>query len=366
MKLAAVAAPLRTLTLPRLKSARRSRREIARGSVFAGAALTFAAFFGMSLAIETVKPEWRDPEFGHRLKQLRALHAAQPERPLIVALGSSRTQMGFSPAHMTFSDAATPPLAYNFGQSGAGPLHILLTLLRLLDDGVKPDHLLVELFPATLTHDGPAEEQFAKIATRLTLADLQHLGPYTRDITTLRKHWAENRVNAWYTQRITLISHWQPNWLPWKQRLTFQWQQMDAFGFTPYPHVVMPPGEREKGLEHVRADYAGMLADLHIGATADRAIRQLVQRCREEGIPVAFYITPESPAFRALYTPATRRAIDAYYAMLREELGVPIFDVTTGFAEDEFADGHHLLRHGAARFSQKLERECIRPWLGAQ
>ena len=51
------------------------------------------AQIGLSLAVETVMPEWRDPEYGHRIKQLRQLCSDHPDRPLVVAVGSSRTLM---------------------------------------------------------------------------------------------------------------------------------------------------------------------------------------------------------------------------------------------------------------------------------
>jgi hypothetical protein len=40
-----------------------------------------------------------------------------------------------------------------------------------------------------------------------------------------------------------------------------------------------------------------------------------------------------------------------------------VFDAAAGFAEDEFADGHHLLRAGAARFSRTLVAGHIKPWV---
>src|SRR5207248_754534 len=88
---------------------------------------------------------WRDPEYGHRLRQVRALRAAHPDQPLVVALGSSRTQMGVSPADMGFADAPGSPLVYSFGRSGAGPLLLNLTFRRLLDDGVRPDFQWTQL-----------------------------------------------------------------------------------------------------------------------------------------------------------------------------------------------------------------------------
>ena len=55
---------------PWLPSARASRRP----SAWAALAVALAAFVlaqvALGVAVETVKPEWRDPEYGHRLKQV--------------------------------------------------------------------------------------------------------------------------------------------------------------------------------------------------------------------------------------------------------------------------------------------------------
>lgn len=334
---------------------RREIRNRARATALAGLAAIAFAWFGMAVAVETVKPEWRDPEYGHRLKQVKALRAAHPLRPLVIAVGSSRTQMAFSPAAMELPDAPGSPLVYSFGQAGAGPLQMLLTVLRLFDDGVKPDYLLLEFFPAALVADGPAERQFAAVVPRLSLADVRRLEPYCDSPVSLRREWLANRSATWHANRLTLMSHWQSSWLPWQQRVSFQWEQMDGFGFTPYPHEAVPQSQRDANFA---TQYAAALADWHLGRTSERAFNDVLDRCRADGIPVAFYLTPESPRFRLWYSEATRVRLAAY----RDSLGVPVFDSTDGFAEVEFADGHHMLRSGAVRFSRRLAQEHLRRW----
>ncbi|MGL6095103.1 MAG: hypothetical protein ACRC7O_04785, partial [Fimbriiglobus sp.] len=61
-----------------------------------GFVCVFLFQLGMNVALDTVRPEWRDPAYGHRDKQLRRLHRAEPGRPVVVVLGSSRTQRGFA------------------------------------------------------------------------------------------------------------------------------------------------------------------------------------------------------------------------------------------------------------------------------
>lgn len=305
--------------------------------------------------METVRPAWRDPEYGHRLYRLRELRAAHPDRPLVVAVGSSRTQMGISPADMRFADESGSPLVFNFGQAGAGPVHQLLTVRRLLDAGVKPDYLLVEFFPGALVVDGPAEEVMRAWGPRLGLGDARRLEPSAADPNALYRRWAADRIAPWHTLRLPLMSHWRPRWLPWSRRVDFQWDLMDRWGFTPYPHPTVSPDKRADGLRQAHDQYAAYLRDYRIGPASDRALRDLLGLARAEGIPVALYLMPESPAFRAWYSPATRAAVAGYLPAL----GAPVFDAADGFAEDEFADGHHLLPAGAARFSRRLAEHLL-------
>jgi hypothetical protein len=47
---------------------------------------------------------------------------------------------------------------------------------------------------------------------------------------------------------------------------------------------------------------------------------------------------------------------------LQQFAGAPVLDSSVGFEESEFADSHHLLPAGAARFSRKLANEHLRTW----
>ncbi|MDB5313866.1 MAG: hypothetical protein JWO38_8068 [Gemmataceae bacterium] len=331
--------------------------------MFTGLALVVAAQLGMGLAVETMKPEWRDPEYGHRLHQIRRLRDAHPDRPLVVAVGSSRTLMGLSPAAMGFPDEPGSPLVYNFGQTGAGPLQILLTTFRLLDAGVKPAFLLVELFPAALVGDGPAEDMMKLWGPRLGAGDVRRLAPYAAHPAAVQRTWAGNRLAPWYSLRLTLMNHWRPGWLPTANRIDFQWDRLDPRGWLAYPHDAVPAAEREKNVARAGESYVRQLAGYRIGATSDRALRDILVRCKAGGIPVAFYLTPEGPAFGSWYPPGARETLAAYLGALRREYEVPVFDAAGGFGEAEFADSHHLLPGGAARFSRRLADEYVRGWV---
>src|SRR5262245_39319377 len=141
------------------------------------------ALLGMNvwflLATEFWHPEWRDPEFGHRLTALRNARAERPGRPLLLALGSSRTEMAFRPSvvEAALAEDGEPPLTFNFGISGSGPVMELLCLRRLLGCGIRPDYLVLEILPPLLHQEGRYSEDAWMNLLRLGWRDWRHIGP---------------------------------------------------------------------------------------------------------------------------------------------------------------------------------------------
>ncbi len=148
-------------------------------------------------AAETTRPEWRDPEYGHRLKQVMRWQAKRPNRPLVLVVGSSRTQYGVVPNAMGFPNESDSPWVYNFGYRGAVPLGVLLQLTRALDAGLRPHAVVVQMSATEVRTHGPAEAQLARWAPRLSEADLAILAPYTDDATVFRRAIAAGRRDPW-------------------------------------------------------------------------------------------------------------------------------------------------------------------------
>jgi hypothetical protein len=327
--------------------------------------LALAAMVGMTTAVETAKPEWRDPEFGHRLARLRQARRESPDRPLVLMLGTSRTQYAICPAAM-FPDEAGSPRAFNFGQSASPALKVLLTLLRVLDAGIRPSAVVVEVLPVWLAADGPAEQQFRDVEPRLSAADLRHLARYCEDPGALRGRWAAARVAPWHAQRAVLMSHWLPRWLSWRERVDPQWHAMDPDGFVPFPFDPPAPAFRAEATAHARREYGRAFDGFRAGETSLRALRDLVGRCRAEGIPVAFAVPPVSPMFRGWFRSGVWAGGESRVRELSRELGVALFPAFDGLAESQFADGHHLLPGAARRYSRWLADTHLRPWLARE
>lgn len=358
----------RFVPLARLFGARKprpaSRALSARRALAVGMAAFALATLALAAVSESEKPEWRDPEYGHRLKQLRALQRARPDRPLVLFLGSSRVQMGVSPADMGFADAPGEPLGYNFGYRCAPPVVAWLQLQRLLDAGIRPRAVVLTVAAVELNLEDGAERQFVGRGARLSDADLRRLAPYTGDPTAFRRdRWAA-RLDPWNARREAVVSDALPDWQsPGARRAHAGWEGMDAYGFTRAETERQTEAARHRSWHEVRNGFAPAMNAPLPNAFAHRVIRDLVARCESEGIATAITWAPESPAYRALYTPAARAGIAAYTEALARELGVPVWAAPEHFAEEDFSDGFHLCRDGPAKYSRWLAGAHLRPWL---
>ncbi len=333
-----------------------SRATRARRSVVVMLLVVAVSVVSLDFALETVRPEWRDPEFGWRLKAVNNLE--RDGYRFTLALGSSRTQMGFSPKE--FGPACG--VVYNFGQAGCGPVQLNLNYRRLRDAGIRPDTLLIEVMPTALYQDGAAEAFFAGKTSRLSLADVTRLSVYCDDPNSLRREVLSHRVWPWHSYRFLLMSHWQAGMLPWQDRVDFQWRMMDRLGWIPYPFDTITDAKRAEGLAHSASQYVGNLANFQISPLPDRALRDMISHAQHDGIVVGIYLMPESPAFRAWYTPAAQTRIREYLERLKSEFGVVVFDCRDWLPEEQFSDGHHLLKSGARAFSTRFGAECLEPW----
>jgi hypothetical protein len=258
------------------------------------------------------------------------------------------------------------PAVFNLGQAGGGPLYELLNLRRLLDAGVRPDVVLVEVMPPALSNDAPAEGLFAKQVPKLGYRDLARLAPYCDDPGVLRRQWAGVRVAPWYSLRFYLMSHVLAGFLPWQQRVDFQWRMMDDAGWSGYPFDSITDADRARGVAAVRKDFEEGLKTFRIAPRQDRMLRDLIALCQREGIRVGLYWLPESPTFRGWYPQQVRTLLDEYLAELLHEYEVPMFDASDWLPEEAFADGHHLMKRGAREFSRRFGRECLGPWLAGE
>lgn len=319
-----------------------------------------AAHIGMLIATQSFWPHLRDPEFGYKLSALGRQIAEAPDQPLLVLLGSSRTGQGVRPGVLPELKTADGriPIVFNFSQVGSGPLAELVTLHRLLDAGIRPDWLAVEILPALL---GRKVDAFGDVGTgisRLSWKDVRLLDHYIPDPSTMRHRWYKDQAYPWYAQRFSVMNHYASNCVPWRLRLD-HWKQLDRWGWSDIGVDSQPLVLNPTALEVTRMTYYSDLHHLQIESMQDHALRDMIALCQRHNIPLLFYLMPEGTIFRSWYVPAVNERINTYLTGLSRETGAAIVDLRLWMEDKYFGDSHHLYRKGATQFTSRFGPEVL-------
>jgi hypothetical protein len=343
-----------------------------RASLVWGLAFCALLQLGMSVAI---MPRWsrvRAPVYGHRLALLEQ-RIAERERPLtVVMLGSSRTAHGFLAGMLDdrLSRVAGRPVAvFNFGMVGAGPVTNLVNLKRLLNDGIRPDLLLVEVLPPLLASDVPLLEVREERLPTPTLRwdEMRLLAHYALpERKRLELRWVRSVLSPWYSHRLEILARSMPVLLRIEERDASDFPDVGPSGWSRANWADhCPPERRRRALATAHKEYAeGYLRGFHLGGRPVVALHETLRLCRSAGIPVALVLMPEGPAFRSWYPPGAREEITTFLAGLQRDYGTRVIDARDWIGEDDFLDSHHLLPTGARIFTRRLGDEGIAPLLG--
>ena len=343
------------LHAPERNPHRPARPRIVLGWVGAAALLLNVAAL---VALDAPWPNLRDPEYGMRVARLRARVAENPNRPLVLVLGSSRTCMGVKPAAWEAVRPGTPgdPLLFNFGTVGAGPIQQLIALRRAYADGVRPAVVLLEYWPPVLRQDGAFAEQH-RVGQRLRFDDAPVVRDYFRDPERVERSMVTARANPIFANRERWLALASPKYLAMNQHANVPWRELDRWGWLPGMDVRSDDAAtRRVFLDHYRPDYQRQFAGHAIHPDSDRALRAAVAFARTHSARVGFFYLPESPEFQSWYPPGVERAAREHFAGIVRELSVPVIDARNWVAEDQLADGHHLSRSGAGAFTARFGR----------
>jgi hypothetical protein len=318
------------------------------------------SFVGLQLALnvyaEARHPEVYDPEYRDRLAVLRERNRDAPELPLMLVVGSSRVMTDFRPEElppMPTSDGSWA-LPFNLSHGGSGPLLNLVMVRRVLRDGFSPRWVVVEVVPSLLS----APERAT--VTRLAQArDLPVLRRYVSPAELYGRYLRE-RLKAGYEHRDAFFRQCSPR----PDRIGERW---DSFPLAPLggpaeiPHANAGPEEVRRLTAAVRGQYFESLQRLQVHPVSDRALRELLDLCRQRQIVAVLLLTPESSEFRGWYPPAALRLVDDYCRGLSREYGVPLVGSREWLPDDMFTDGHHVTERGATEFTRRLGREVLQP-----
>lgn len=341
------------------------RRSRGRAALASAVACFMLGQLVLVLAIDYADVELRDPFWGRKLALLRQRLAQEPDRPLLLVLGTSRTALGLKPAFAPLpSMADARPVVFNFGMIGAGPIQELLVLRRLLAEGIRPERILIEIHPLLLHEDAGFGELTALPAARLGWRDLRVLGDYVYDWRQLYRGWWYARLTVCWSQRLNIQMRWLPHWLDPKCQFDHRaLRRLDDDGWTASELSAVTPQMYEQLARTAVGTYEPAFADFRITERPSRAIDEMLRLCHRERIEAALFLMPEASQFRAGYSESARRQIDAYLAAVSQRHGVPLFDLTHACSDASFVDSHHMLPKGAERFSRLFARDVLRPLL---
>lgn len=317
------------------------------------------------------RPDVRDPAFGLRLLTLRQRLAENPAAPLVLVLGSSRTLNGMAPAHMELPPSAdgTTPLVYNFALAGSGSVRELMTFRRLRAAGIKPDWLLIESWPVLWPEDGIFAERRIIADDELCWTDLTVLSRYLPGKLGFFGRTLKGNLAPLVAYRSRLLLHAGARCLlPRELDRTLRheeddWTPGDGTGWLPYRKVPANLEAQRREVAKGLLVAAPLLNPLRIAPDSDRALRDLLDQCRAEGIKTALFLMPEHSACRGWYSPQTHAVVRDYLSELKQIYGVPILDLRDWAPDEHFADFCHMAPWGAAPFSRRFGREALRPLL---
>ncbi len=314
-------------------------------------------------ALAMVKDRWRPISSLNecwKWPRLLQLTTQEPERPLVLMLGSSRTCWAWKAG--TLDSMQTPdgrkPIFYNFGIPATGPISESLYLRQMLDEGIRPHLLLVEYLPPLMRapQRGFSSEEVFLAGQWMTPLQLVRAAPYLIRPVRKGRQWLEARLAPWYAFRAQIDYDFQclagskdPIFIP----------QVDESGWCLRPP--MPSAEeRAMRLKSTRDGYAAAMANFPLGAGPAKALRDLCKLCRREHIPFVFVVMPECSDFRSWYSAETRAKTDGFLQELSRGYGAEIINANEWVADDDFEDGHHLTVHGAEVFTNRLRQDIQR------
>jgi hypothetical protein len=294
----------------------------------------------------------RDPDWGIRLRRLEARIAERQSDRLLLLLGSSRAGLGIRPDHMMSAWQPRSPMVFNFCRRGFGPMVALLYLRRILDEGIRPDWIVLEIWPPFLTDNNIFGRDDATLdPRRLQWRDRALVERDAKNGSELMRLWLEVQWVPWYWHRTVLLGYFAPEWGPpvpfgddfWATTDQWGWRGIPRFGHEKFQRFV------EKGVE-----FKGVLEVLDVTPAAERRISDFLTLCKDNKIPVSVLYMPESSALRGWYPAAVRQRIDEYLHGLRAQFGAPLIDARDWMPDEYFGDTHHLTEEGAALFSRHL------------
>jgi hypothetical protein len=331
----------------------RSATTRARAAILWAGALFVVLQVALFIAMSTRWQALRDPDWGSRLARLEARLSERPGRPLLLVLGSSRAGVGIRPDELLLKWSSDSPVAFNFARRGFGPMVSLLYLRRLLDEGIRPDWVLVEFWPFFLASNNVFGRDDGMLdPRRLQWRDRAAVERDANDGRAQMHLWMRLQLVPWFWHRSILMGYFAPRWGNVQKFGEDFWAETDEWGWREVRSLTHDRFARE--VERQRPELERMVESFALDPTASRRLSDILELSRENGIPISLLYMPESSDLRAGYSSSMLEQVNAYLQSLEQRYAVPVIDARDWMPDECFGDIHHLTTTGATLFSRRL------------
>ena len=346
-----------TISVPTLKqnrsqrSVRRNRRS--RADVVWAIVSLFVLQIGFATALNTCLVNLDDgTTFASKSAQFRGqLENADQDSFVIAAFGSSRVMNGFDAAGMesqVSENRGGRTVVYNFGVPGGGNIYTFLSIEKLIQQGVRPDLILVEVYPILLRH-GSEQDWFAGNEMRSKSFDnTERYG-----VKPVSRPWFEEWLFPWHTYRFFVLNRVAPALLPMDLRENWA-QKADEHGWV---SVDKQPVTETVDLQV--AQFQRCIDEFDLSPDTCRAVRDTIALCKQNNIQCKLLWMPEPEGIRNGYRPDVESQITGFFDKLEAEFGVQRIIARDWVDDRGFYDTCHLNREGAVWFTQRLSNQAI-------
>lgn len=318
----------------------------------------------LTLAVERWLPDLRDRDYAWKMQLLERLRRKEPERPLVLFVGSSRTLGAFQADRLDGEPGpdGKPLAAFNLGQSKSGPLRTWVHCQELLEQGVRPRLLLVEVLPFLFNEAAPgriSEEDWVG-GTWPTLPQLVRFYPYCSMRGRILADWLCARLLPAYYHRNYILDYYARSWAPPTTRLVSH-RLTNSHGWYIGEGIEgwSPVAGYCRLLQHWQ-QFGWQLKYCYMAPGPAQALRDLAQRCQQEHIPLAFVRMPEPSIVRGWYSPLVQAQMDQLMNEVKQKHGAEIIDARDWIEDISFNDALHVLPWGAWKFTDLIRDEVHR------
>jgi hypothetical protein len=349
---------------------KRTLNQRARATLWWGLAAFLLWQASLRIGIDYALPELRDPVFETKARQLERTLARLPQPPTsVLMLGSSITESAFKAKFLEdlLSEKLERPVAVvNMARPGGGPMCDLIWTRRLLDRGIRPTLLLVEISPFLFQAAGdPATSKPVDIhlfpAYFLERRDVPILAHYAAD-AELRRQWWEARLVPSYGHRLTMLSYLARELVPIADQVSSGGDHDGRFWRAAPPD---PPEVRHQKVEMRVKHLKPILKDFTTGNSSLEALDELLTLLEKTNIGAALVVMPKATEIRRLYHAENLHHFIDAISSLGQRHDCRFLDAFEWLADDMFSDGYHLNTEGADNFSRRLAVELVAPALAA-